>query len=357
MKLKQAALASIVALLSVGPVGAEESTLAQLELALRNAAVGAQRSLVALEVSRVSDVGPQQRAQRGQNPFQQFFQQFARGRRTHAEYFKRPGGKVSGFLVSGDGKILTSYYNVAGKLDGVRVYLPGGKVAMAKLLGADKHNDIALLQAEVPANSNLPHLKPAPTSGVKIGSFVVLASRSTTTTRHGTEWGIVSAINRFSGTTLQIDARINYGSTGGPVVDLHGRLVGMACRLTHWSRMGQNSGVGYAVSGAYLQKIMPELAAGKTIEAPKRPFLGIQGADADPGVRITQIVAGTAAQKAGMRAGDVILRFGKHKVTTMIALVQIIGRHRIGQTVKVVVRRGDKQLTFELKLGARKEGQ
>ncbi len=349
MKLSNLPLIVALALLLALPATAKESSLTKLEMALRNATTQARKALVAIEVSRIEDVGPPQ-TRNNRNPMQQMMRQFTRrARRTHAEYFKRPGGKVSGFL--------TSYYNVAGKLDGIRVYLPGGKVLPAKLLGMDKAHDIAMLQVVSSEATEWPHLTPAETGEVQIGSFAIISSRSPSTTLSGTEWGIVSAVNRYRGTTLQIDARINYGNTGGPVVDLRGRLIGMACRLTHWDSRGQNSGVGYAVSGSYIKKMMPRLAAGEVISAPKRPFLGIQGEDASPGVRIVAIVSGTAAQKAGLRAGDVILSFNGHKKLTMQRLVGIIQGCRIGQKVKIAAKRGEKLVDYEIVLGSRKEGQ
>ncbi len=360
MRMTNHALTIGLALLLALPAMAEDSTLAQLEMALRNASEKARKAIVSIEVSRVKDVGPAARkgGQNNKNWMQQMMRQMTkRVRRTHGAYFKRPGGKVTGFLVSSDGKVLTSYYNVAGQLDGIRVYLPGGKVLPAKLLGVDKNRDVAMLQVISKEPMEFPFLSPVATDDVKIGSFVILSSRSTGTKRTGTEWGIVSAVNRYRGTTLQIDARINYGNAGGPVVDLNGRLIGIACQLSHFNSRGQNSGVGYAASGSFLKKIMPDLAAGKVIAAPKRPFLGIQGEDANPGVKLTRVVEGTAARKAGLTVGDIVLSFNGRKLASMQTLHAVIQRCRVGQKIKLVIKRGDKTIKLSIVLGARKAGQ
>ncbi len=128
--------------------------------------------------------------------------------------------------------------------------------------------------------------------------------------------GIVSALNREltapDGFTIdgaiQTDAAINPGNSGGPLLDGNGRVIGINSQIA--TQSGGNEGIGYAVPIESARKVADALIAGKTVE---RPFLGVSLADADNGARIAQVTAGTAAAKAGLKAGDVVTKVGRHR--------------------------------------------
>lgn len=346
-----------LALALAAPASAQSPTVLEaLEHSLTRAADKVAASVVTIEVERTADAGPPASPQQRQpNAMQRLFQRFMAGmRRTHQAYFKRPQGPVTGWIVGADGHIVTSWYNVAGTVTGVRVTLPDGTQKLAKLVGWSKPHDLALLKIEAEGLPALPLASDAPTP---IGSFAVVVSRSRVDKRHAVTWGIVSATTRNGNRTIQIDARTNYGNSGGPVVNLKGQLVGSVSSIAHWNRSGQNSGVGYATKAGEIAKLLPRLKKGEKITAPKRPFMGIQGEDASPGVRLTQVVPGSSAAGAKLQVGDVILSLNGKKVAGMMALVNMIRALKVGQTVEVEVRRGETTQKIQMKLGARPEGQ
>ncbi len=321
-----------------------------LERTISGLAARVAPSVLRIEVSRVADATPPaaQPAAQG-NPFQRFMQELMQNARgTHAAYFKRPAGEVVGFCV-GDGLVLTSWYNVAGHVDGLRVTAADGRRRPATILGSDQARDVALLRVEDAAG--IPPLALAPEVEPRIGSFAVVCCG-------GATWGIVSALGRERGTAFQLDARINYGNSGAPVVDLHGRVLGVAGHVYHWSHSGQNSGVGYATSSRYLATIMNDLAAGKVIRGPRQALLGVSGKDAeDAGVVIELVTAGGAAAKAGIAVGDKLVKLGDVEIGGLLQLIQQVSRRQPGEEILVEVVRAGKRVALKATLGERKEGE
>jgi serine protease Do len=331
----------------------EPDALQQLELAIEAVARHAAPCVVTIEVARRKDVVINAGTQQPSNALQDLFNQFAQSmRQTHAAYFKRPQAPVTGFIIRSDGLILTSWYNIAGEIDSLRVTLADRRQLIATLLGYDRVRDLALLRIDA---QDLPCLTLATTALPAIGSLAIIVSRSEVGGSHGINWGIISATTRLNGKALQIDARTNYGNSGAPVLNLRGELIGSVGQVTHWSQLGQNSGVSFASKASLISEILPRLERGERIEAPKRPFLGIQGEDHANGVRITQVINGSSAQRAGLVAGDVLLRVGGTEVKSMMQLVQQIGGAQVGQTLVVKILRGETVLVLAIELGARTE--
>jgi S1-C subfamily serine protease len=170
--------------------------------------------------------------------------------------------------------------------------------------------------------------------------------------------GIISAVGRYRGDSFAHSARTNYRNAGGALVDLDGHLVGISVRHTDRSRQGQSSGVGFGAPVANLTASLPALAKGEVVPRRKTPFLGISG---DPesldtgGVRVRQVLAGTAAQKAGLQAGDVIKIFNNVELRDFMHLREEIEKLSVGSEIVITVQRGDQELDMTIKLGARAE--
>jgi S1-C subfamily serine protease len=242
-------------------------------------------------------------------------------------------GTGSGFVIDMQGHIVTNNHVVAGT-DTVDVSFADGTTAHAKIIGTDPYADLAVIQVSVPASALNPvelgdssNLQPGQTV-IAIGNPFGLAGTMTK--------GIISAIgrtlpesgNQSTGTgsgsfinpeIIQTDAAINPGNSGGPLLDSHGRVIGVntAIRSTSTGIGGQpsNSGIGFAVPVNTVKRVIPELIANGSV---RYPYLGITsrdglnlGAIADQlnanvkqGVLVLSVVPGGPGEKAGLRGGD-----------------------------------------------------
>lgn len=342
----------LFALALAGPAladpGLTEDTLQTLQAVDRVLARAAERaapSVVQVHVDRSSygprDLSAAEKAMRGIRGY------------VPPGYFARPDGPGSGVVV-GPGLVATAMWTVAGK-GTVEVSGPDGRRYPAERVGRDEGLRVALLKV---ADGGA--LKPlAAASGeLRVGRSLLLVGRneqgSPTVTR-----GIVSGLRRERGLAFTHSCRQSFGNSGGALVDMEGNLVGIAVRHDEKASQGQSSGVGF---GALLSEVgpkLPELAAGKVIEAPPRAFLGI-GLDqrhTGEGVRVGRIIEGTAAEKVGIKVGDIITVFNSVKIEHFEQLVEEILKLGVGAEIVVTVRRGDEELDFTVKLGARPDGE
>jgi serine protease Do len=166
----------------------------------------------------------------------------------------------------------------------------------------------------------------------------------------------VSATNRFQNSCDQINAMVNYGNLGGPVIDLRGQLVGLAVRLNERTAWRQNCGVAFMLTAETITKILPDLKAGKRLDRPGRTYLGVQGdvgALDIKGARVNSVMRNSPAEKAGLEKGDVIFDFNGTPVDDWLSLVKAIQSAKIGDTVKLKLRRGkeSKEMELEVTLG------
>lgn len=190
-------------------------------------------------------------------------------------FAKRPSAWCSGVIIEESGTILTTYFNISGKVKSVRVMLPDGRELEAQVLGYNGTYDLAALKVEA---EGLPTLKKARLEELKVGQTLVALGRAPNGKSLTANPGIISAASRLSGKGIQIDSKLNYGNVGGPVVDLEGRLVAVSCKVDvkYASIYGQNSGVGFAITHDRFANLVADLKAGKNEAEARKPFLGIQ---------------------------------------------------------------------------------
>ena len=280
------------------------------------------------------------------------------------------GGVGSGVVIDRSGHILTNYHVVQGATSLV-VELPSGTAASAELIGSDQDNDLAVIRADLPAGELAP-VTFGDSDHVVVGQPVFAIGNP-----FGLDFtvtsGIISGIDRESQQrangrsirgVLQTDAAVNPGNSGGPLFNEAGEVVGINTAVEN--PIGQNFfvGIGYAVPSNTAVRYIPDMIAGADITHPQ---LGIQGvalnaltaADAgvtvERGVYITNVVNGSAADRAGLsgatvpdgtgelaRGGDVITAIDGREVTTVQELARIIDGHEVGEEVALtVVRDGD----------------
>ncbi len=341
-----ASLALALVASAVAPPAQDSDVGTALEASYRKAAERAQASVVAIKVEREAEAAPPPRGSGGGRvgfPF------------GPGVFSKRPAGAwCSGLVAEADGTILTTFFNVSGKVKSITVRLADGRELPGKLLGYDAVVDLAAIKVEA---SGLPVLKPARVEDLRTGQTVVALGRAPDGAGLTVNPGIVSAPSRMAGRGIQTDAKINYGNVGGPLVDAEGRLLAVTCKTDNREEnlaRGQNSGVALAVTLDQVGAVLPQLKAGKAVAEARRPFLGVQANNEStvPGVELASVSPGAAAEKAGLKAGDIIMEFDGKKILNFDELRAAIGRKSPGDKVRIKYSRGEAEVEVECELGS-----
>ena len=250
----------------------------------------------------------------------------------------------SGFIVSADGHILTNAHVVDGA-DEVLVKLTDKREFKAKVLGADKRTDVALIKIEA---SNLPVVRMGDSAKLKVGEWVV-AIGSPFGFENTVTAGIVSAKGRSLAHEnfvpfIQTDVAINPGNSGGPLFNLRGEVIGINSQI--YSRSGGSMGLSFAIPIDLAMEVQGQLKAkGKVSRG--RLGIGIQdvskelaesfGLSKPQGALVASVEKGAAADKAGVEVGDIILKFDGKAVTESGDLPRLVGSTRPGSKVVVQV--------------------
>src|SRR4051812_16240565 len=212
----------------------------------------------------------------------------------------------SSFVYDNAGHIVTNAHVVEGATS-IKVELANGKTYDATLVGSDESTDISLVKVDAPA-SQLHPLAVANSSAVEVGDGVVAIGSPFGLSETVTA-GIVSALNRQidspNGFTIpgaiQTDAAINHGNSGGPLLDLTGKLVGVNAQIE--SDSGDNAGVGFAIPSNTVKTVVAQIASGGQVE---HAYLGVSITDAQgSGALVGKVQSGSPAAKSGLAKGDV----------------------------------------------------
>jgi len=265
----------------------------------------------------------------------------------------------SGFLISADGKILTNHHVVDGA-DRVIVHLADRREFTAKVIGSDPMSDVALLKVQA---TGLPYLKLANAKSLKPGQWVV-AIGSPFGLDHSVTAGIVSGIGRRSLDPsqqyvpfIQTDVPINRGNSGGPLLNLHGEVVGINSQI--FSNSGGYMGVSFAIPIETAMNAVTQLqATGKV----RRGVLGVRiqevtsqiasamGLSRGGGALVAEVEPGSAAAKAGVKAGDLITAFNGVELDSSADLPPLVGSLPPGSHAKVTVSRDGRILELPVVL-------
>ncbi len=215
----------------------------------------------------------------------------------------------SGIVLDKSGHILTNYHVVEGSQE-VKVTLFNGKAYTAEKVGEDPTTDIAVLKIDAPAEELFP-VEMADSAKLLVGQRVYAIGNPFGLERTLTS-GIISSLNRTIGSrvkhrpikqVIQIDAAINPGNSGGPLLDSRGRMIGMNTAIA--SRVGESSGVGFAIPTNTIQRIVPQLLKnGKVVRAD----IGIYGVlETKDGLLIVETIPDSAADRAGLQGPKVVI--------------------------------------------------
>jgi S1-C subfamily serine protease len=254
----------------------------------------------------------------------------------------------TGFVIDSAGSIVTNDHVAAGGSKVSVRFGEHGKRVDARVIGRDPSTDLALLRIDAKAAAFTP-LALGDSHGVHVGDPAIAIGNPFGLERSLT-LGVVSATDREidapNGTTIrgvvQTDAAINPGSSGGPLLDADGRVIGVNSQ----AREGA-SGIGFAVPVDTLKKRLPDLRSGKR---PQQPFLGVS---LGSGARIADLEPGGPAADAGLRRGDTIVSLDGRPVRAPGDVAAAVQRRRVGDRVTVVVRRGGRRITVRATLARR----
>ena len=278
------------------------------------------------------------------------------------DYFRRPDGPVSGVRLGNGPFVLTTHYNVGGRVEAIKVTLADGLSFPAAVIAHSVDDDLALLRYDT-GEAEPPPLPPAvewsDSGALRTGQFVFVTGRSPDPRSLTVTRGIISSLKRNGGRVFQTDAEVNYGNVGGLVLDLDGRAVGLAGFVGHTRpQWGVNSGIGFGIKASTIKKVLPTLLEGKDVVPAAVPFLGVGPGEVgftNRGFRIGIVRPDSSAAKAGIEKDDVLIEFDGRPVDNFNQLRSLIFARMVNDTVKVKVRRGEKTLELDVLLGAQPE--
>jgi serine protease Do len=268
----------------------------------------------------------------------------------------------SGFLISGDGYVVTNYHVVDGAEE-VTVTLTDRREYEAKVIGTDQRSDLALLKIDA---QDLPFVQWGNSDEIKVGEWVV-AIGSPFGLDYSASAGIVSAMGRSIPNEsrenyvpfIQTDVAINPGNSGGPLFNLDGQVIGINSQI--YTRSGGSIGLSFAIPASLARDVVAQLKEKGRVD---RGWLGVGIQDVDrnlatamglgkpSGALVAQVEAGTPAAEAGIRVGDIITHFDGQKIVMSGDLPHIVGQTRPGNQVPVHLMREGKEQKMRVTVGA-----
>jgi serine protease Do len=283
------------------------------------------------------------------SPFEDMFKEFGTPQK------RKSSALGSGFIIDEKGIVITNNHVIQDSED-IVVRVGGDKEYKAKIIGADPLSDIAVLQID--SKEKFIPVKFGNSDKARIGDWVIAIGNpfglgGTVTS------GIISARNRALGLSryedyIQTDASINSGNSGGPLFDMNGDVIGINTAILG---KGGSIGIGFSIPSNNAQKVVDQLIEfGET----KRGWLGvriqvvtdeiadIEKLDEPRGALVASVADNSPSEKAGIKAGDIILEFNGTKINKMKELPKIVAQTKVGKTVDVKVWRNKKEITKEV---------
>ena len=265
----------------------------------------------------------------------------------------------SGFIIGSDGVILTNAHVVEGAKK-ITVRLVDKREFEAKVVGRDPHTDVAVIK--ITAEGNLPTLKLGDSDGLEVGEWVI-AVGNPFGLDNSLSSGIVSAKGRYLGDAydrlIQTDANLNPGSSGGPLVDLNGKVVGINKAVM--SQGSWNLGIGFATPINLVKEILPQLQSSGKVT---RGWAGLLIQEITPalaeamalkntqGALVAGVIRGSPAERVGIKVGDVITEYDGKSVTDALELPLWIARTSVSKRVALKLQRNNHEVRVNLTVAA-----
>ncbi|HXH06699.1 MAG TPA: trypsin-like peptidase domain-containing protein [Vicinamibacterales bacterium] len=290
-----------------------------------------------------------------------------RGRRAPDDWFDRGlsddpdaprHGAGSGFIIDRDGYILTNHHVIDGA-ERIVVSLADGRAFRATLVGADPAIDVALLR--IPASGNLPVAPLGDSDTLRVGEWVCAIGNPLGYV-HSVTVGVVSFIGRklFDASLddyIQTDAAINFGNSGGPLINARGEVIGINSAIS-----SRANNIGFAIPINQARAILPQL---KTRGRVARGFIGVMLTDATPelqrslalgvgrGALVQDVTPGSPAERAGIRPYDVVVGVDSREIWASDELIREISARQPGTTARLRIVRDGRERTAVVKLAER----
>lgn len=335
-----------------------------VEKAFVEVAERVQPTVVQIRTSKYVDVrpfswSPFERSPFEGTPFEEFFRPFIRPEQPEKPQRYRTPGLGSGVIVRGDGYVMTNNH-VVEQVDELEVKLPTGEVYDAEVVGTDPFTDLAVIKI---ATTNLPAISLGEPDELRVGQWVLaFGSPLAEELQNTVTAGIVSALGRFSSrgesvqNYIQTDAAINPGNSGGPLVNLRGELVGVNTAI--YTRTGGYQGIGFAIPVGTVRHVLDQLIETGHV---RRARLGVEYTPATPALidalnlpsgaaQVARVVPGSAADEAGIQAGDVIVAVDGQELTNALQLSTLIARYEPGDRIRITVNRDGRTHSFDVRL-------
>ena len=286
------------------------------------------------------------------SPFEDMFKEFG------TPQTRKSAALGSGFIIDENGIVITNNHVIQDAED-IVVRVGGDKEYKATIIGSDPLSDIAVLQIDskekfIPVNFG-------DSDKARIGDWVIAIGNpfglgGTVTS------GIISARNRSIGLSryedyIQTDASINSGNSGGPLFDMNGDVIGINTAILG---KGGSIGIGFSIPSNSAKKVVSQLIEfgetkrgwlGVRIQVVTKEIADVEKLDEPRGALVASVAEKSPSDKAGIKAGDIILEFNGTKINEMKELPKIVAQTEVGKTVNVKVWRNKKEITKKIKLG------
>tara|TARA_Y100001970_G_scaffold112666_1_gene140582 strand:+ start:657 stop:2057 length:1401 start_codon:yes stop_codon:yes gene_type:complete len=286
------------------------------------------------------------------SPFEDMFKDFGTPQKRKAYALG------SGFIIDSKGIVVTNNHVIKGAED-ILVRIEGGKEYEAEVIGADPLSDIAVLQ--IKSNEKFKPVNLGDSDKARIGDWVIAIGNPLGLSGTVTA-GIISARNRNIGINryedfIQTDASINQGNSGGPLFDMNGDVIGINTAIL--GREG-NIGIGFSIPSNSAKIVIDQLVKfgetkrgwlGVRIQIVTKEIAEIEKLDIARGALVASVAENSPSEKAGIKAGDIILEFNGQEIKEMQELPGIVAKTEVGKTVEVKIWRNKKEVIKKIKLG------
>jgi serine protease Do len=254
-------------------------------------------------------------------------------------------GPTTGLVVGEDGYVISSAFNFIQQPSSILVTLPSGVRSAARIVARDRSRMLVLLKVNTTEKLAVPAA--VPRGEMTVGQWAIAVGRTFDQKEPNVSVGVLSAVNRIWSTAIQTDAKISPANYGGPLIDIHGRALGVLVPLSPQKQAGEvagaawyDSGIGFAVPLADIFQRLPALMSGKDL------YQGVMGITLKQGdmfslpAELAAAQAGSPAYKAGLRAGDTIVAIDGTPIARQSQLKHALGPRYAGETVHIALMRG-----------------